>query len=250
MHRPTTDDTQNARTAASTRAACASWPASRPPSRRPRTPRRRGKAAVIVLGLLAALSLLIAAVGAIAAFRSGAGDSVAALVRQAQGIAEGAEEFDAPGSIAFDARKGGAVLVLIPDAKGRVADPKQGKAFTVTVTDADGGTLEADMNQSPPMGNGQGQAETLAFVEFPADGTFTIAVAPTDGTTTARIAILPTTRDDFDALRNFAVSAGVGTIGGCAGVCGLGLALCFGIAALVVGLRKPRPAAENDPLAF
>ncbi len=100
------------------------------------------------------------------------------------------------------------------------------------------------------MGNGQGQAEMLAFVEFPADGTFTIAVAPTDGTTTARIAILPTTRDDFDALRNFAVSAGVGTIGGCAGLCGLGLALCFGIAALVVGLRKPQPAAENDPLAL
>jgi len=218
-------------------------------TRRRRAPRRRGKAAVIVLAVLAVLSLLVAIAGTVAALGSGAGLSFAALVRQAQGVAQGADEFDCPGSIAFEAKKGGALLLLLPDSNGRVPDPKEGTAFKVTVTDAAGGAVEVDMNEGQRMGGGQGQAETLAFVEFPADGTYTIAVAANDGTTTASVAVLPGTRDDFEALKNFAAAAGVGTIGGCSGVCGLVLALAFGIAALVVGLRKPRPA-EYDPLAL
>ena len=220
-----------------------------PSTRRRRPPRRRGKAAVIVLAVLAALSLLVAIAGTIAALNSGAGQSFAALIRQAQGAAQGADEFDCPGSIAFEARKGGALLFLVPDSQNRVPDPKEGTAFKVTVTDAAGGTLEVDMNEGARMGNGQGQPEALAFVEFPADGTYTIAVAANDGTTTATVGVLAGTREDFEALENFVAAAGIGTVGGCSGVCGLVLALAFGIAALVVGLRKPRPA-EHDPLAL
>ena len=229
-----------------------SIPATATPSastRRRSAPRRRGKAAVIILAVLAVLSLLVAVGGTIAALRSGAGDSLGALIRQMQGVAQGADEFDCPGSIAFEAKKGGALLLLIPDSNGRVPDPKEGTAFKVTVTDATGGAIEVNMNESPRMGNGQGQAETLAFIEFPADGTYTIAVAANDGTTTASVAVLAGTREDFEALKNFAAAAGIGTVGGCSGVCGLVLALSFGIAALVVGLRKPR-SAEHDPLAL
>ena len=224
-------------------------PTNPAPSTRRRPPRRRGKAAVIVLAVLAVLSLLVAVAGTIAALRSGAGDSLGALIRQIEGVAQGADEFDCPGSIAFEAKKGGALLLLLPDSQGRVPDPKEGTAFKVTVTDATGGAIEVNMNESPRMGNGQGQAETLAFIEFPADGTYTIAVAANDGTTTASIAVLAGTREDFEALSNFAAAAGIGTLGGCSGVCGLVLALSFGIAALVVGLRKPRPA-EHDPLTL
>ena len=218
-------------------------------TRRRSAPRRSGKAAVIILAVLAVLSLLVAVGGTIAALRSGAGDSLGALIRQTQGVAQGADEFYCPGSIAFEAKKGGALLLLLPDSQGRVPDPKEGTAFNVTVTDATGGAIEVNMNESPRMGNGQGQAETLAFIEFPADGTYTIAVAANDGTTTGSIAVLAGTREDFEALRNFAAAAGIGTLGGCSGVCGLVLALSFGIAALVVGPRKPRPV-QPDPLAL
>ena len=169
-------------------------------TRRRRAPRRRGKAAVIVLAVLAALSLLVAIAGTIAALGSGAGESFAALIRQAQGVAQGADEFDCPGSIAFEARKGGALLFLVPDSQNRVPDPKEGTAFKVTVTDAAGGAVEVDMNEGARMGNGQGQAETLAFIEFPADGTYTIAVAANDVTTTAGVEIVRATCRERESL--------------------------------------------------
>jgi len=217
--------------------------------RRPaRVPRRRGKAAVVVLAVLAALAFLIAIGGAFAVFKSGTGAAVGALMRQMEGIASNAQEFDCPGSLEIEAAKGGAIFVLVPDAQGRVADPKQGTAFTLTVAGPDGGALEVDMNKGQSLGDGT--PEVLAFVTFPEDGTYTVTAAAADGATTARVAVLPGTLEDFDALEAFAGSATVGFMGACAGACGLLLALGFGIAAIVVGLRKPQHAEQRDPLAL
>lgn len=215
---------------------------------RPRVSRRRGKAAVIVLAVLALLSLLIAIGGAFAAFNSGAGTAFTALMKQVKALAGSATEFDCPGTSDLTVKKGGALFLVVPDDTGRVADPKQGTAFTLTVADASGNNLKVEMNQGESLA--QGQLEVLGFVEFPADGTYTVTAAATDGASTARIAVIPGTPEDFGALQNFAQSVGIGSIGGCAGVCGLVLALGFGIGALVVGLRKPSQAAERDPLAL
>ncbi|MFZ9914900.1 MAG: hypothetical protein ACO3IB_06115 [Phycisphaerales bacterium] len=207
---------------------------------------RRGNCLFQAIVGLAILGLLVAIFGIVSMLTSGASDAVKDFEKQLQSIMDTATTIKAPGQTSIELKQGGAMVAVLPsgDVGGeKIGAPKAGVTFTVTVTDPSGGPVKFEKgNQSPQSG---APFELLGVFEAKSEGAYTVDVQSSDGSPAA-IMIAAGTQEDIDKAMNSGLAILKGVGGGCLTICGAGLAVVFGVVALIMRLRKPKA----DPLEY
>lgn len=211
-----------------------------------RTPslHRRGNCLLQVMFAIAVLGLLLAIFGIVTMATSGAGDAVKDLEKQLTTIVETATTFEAPGKATLELKDGAAMVGVLPSAEvngKKIGAPAAGVTFKVTVTDAEGKSVEfrrVNVSRDP-----NAPFEPLGVFKVESAGTYSVEATSSDGSPAA-VFVSGGSQEEVDRLTSSGLALLQGIGGGCSTICGLALAVVFGLIAAVIKFRRKEP----DPL--
>jgi hypothetical protein len=213
--------------------------------KRTTTPRRGNCLTGLVIGL-AVLGVLLLIGGAIAYLSFNPHEALTKLQADVKALSDGATAIEAPGSVEVELASGGAAFILSPS--GTVGDkviptPPASVSYTITVTAPDGSPVKVEANTAPR--NGTEPFYFFGFCELKTEGTYKIDVAASDGSTPAAILATRASQEELQRLLSEGLRASGGVLGGCGALCGLAMAVVFGVLALFM-----RKKSKPDPLAI
>jgi len=212
-------------------------------------PVRRGSCGLQILAALAILAVILLIVGVVGFIVSGPSSAASQFEAQLKKFTESATVFEAPGSKEIEFKAGGGVVMLSPEGMvgdKRIGTPPSSVTLDVKIESADGKALKFERNTAPR--NPAAPFELIGFFKVDADGTYTVTVTPSDGSTPAAILVGAGTEQEVASLLSSVAALLTATVSGCVGICGLVGVMAFGIPALVMWRSKRRQQQEQrDP---